>query len=248
MNYDRPALLDHLAAAYVLGTLGPRARRRFERLCRTLPAAADAVRDWERRLAPLAAPLPPVRPSAQLWRAIEARTVAARTHVAEPVEPAGGARRRGGGWFGPAFGFACGLVLAVGLLRLYPQALVPAAPPAEETPLPASYVGLLATPDGTPMLLASVPRHGRRLTLKLLHPIDAPIGRVAVLWALPPGGAPFVLGAMPVLGKGELELAASAEELLSTVSRLGLSFEADVPAAGARPGAFTLTGHCVKLW
>lgn len=247
MNYDRPELLDHLAAAYVLGTLGSRARRRFERLCRTLPAAADAVRDWERRLAPLAAPLPPVRPSAQLWRAIEARTVAARTHVAEPAEPAGGARR-GGGWFGLAFGFACGLMLAVGLLRLYPEVLVPAAPPADEAALPASYVGLLAAPDGTPMLLASAPRQGRRLTLKLLHPIDAPIGRIAVLWALPSGSAPFVLGTLPVLGRNELELAASAEELLSTVSRLGLSFEADVPAAGARPGAFTLTGHCVKLW
>ena len=32
MNYDRPALLDGLASAYVLGTLQGPARRRFERL------------------------------------------------------------------------------------------------------------------------------------------------------------------------------------------------------------------------
>ena len=34
MRYTHPALLDHLASAYVLGTLGGGARRRFERLLR----------------------------------------------------------------------------------------------------------------------------------------------------------------------------------------------------------------------
>ena len=80
MNYDRPPLIDHLAGAYVLGTLSPLTRRRFERLCRTLPSAVDAVRDWERRLGGLAEPVPPVAPSPQLWHAIERRTLGVREH------------------------------------------------------------------------------------------------------------------------------------------------------------------------
>ena len=40
MNYNRPELLDRLAAEYVLGLLRHRARARFERLCAELPSRA----------------------------------------------------------------------------------------------------------------------------------------------------------------------------------------------------------------
>jgi anti-sigma-K factor RskA len=59
MNYNRPELLDRLAAEYVLGTLRGRALGRFERLVRELPAARAAVQAWEQRLATLATSVPP---------------------------------------------------------------------------------------------------------------------------------------------------------------------------------------------
>ncbi len=64
MNYNRPELLDRLAAEYVLGLLRYRARARFERLCAELPAALSARQRWEERLLPLSLALAPVTPDA----------------------------------------------------------------------------------------------------------------------------------------------------------------------------------------
>ncbi|MCR9261065.1 MAG: hypothetical protein NXH95_15175 [Pseudomonadaceae bacterium] len=51
MNYERPELLDRLAAEYVLGTLHGAARRRFDRLFLESAAAREAVDSWQIRLA-----------------------------------------------------------------------------------------------------------------------------------------------------------------------------------------------------
>jgi anti-sigma-K factor RskA len=53
MNYDRPPLLDRVAAEYVLGFLHYRARARFDRLCERLTPALTARMGWEDRLLPL---------------------------------------------------------------------------------------------------------------------------------------------------------------------------------------------------
>ena len=61
MNYRDPELRELLSAQYVLGTLKPRARRRFESL---LPGRADlrrSVAGWERRLPELLGPTPAIR-------------------------------------------------------------------------------------------------------------------------------------------------------------------------------------------
>jgi anti-sigma-K factor RskA len=236
MNYDRPELLDHLAAAQVFGTLGRLPRRRFARLARELPAAAAALARWEAHAAALAAPVPAVAPSPALWQAIEARTGGAA------VTPA---PRRRPGW-APALAFAFGLTLAVGLARLYPEAVRP-PPPSGSEGLPESYVGLLLDAAGQPAVLASSRRHGRELAVKMLRPVAIPPGRVLRLWALPQDGAPFPLGELPASGKGGLTLPASSEALLSAVPRLGASLET-AGAAPAQPGPFLLQGHCVKLW
>ena len=54
MRYSEPRLVSHLASAYVLGTLSPRARRRFERLRAQRTDVALAVSEWETRLGALA--------------------------------------------------------------------------------------------------------------------------------------------------------------------------------------------------
>lgn len=234
-RYGNPELLDRLAAAYVLGTLGRLPRRRFERLVRSRESAARALKKWENRGAALAAVVPPVEPSSAVWRGIERRT-----GLGAP------ASRRWAGWLRPALGFACGLLLTVGVVRLQPDWIVSANLPPQAV-LPASYVGLLTDAEGRPAALASSRRRGVDLSVKLLQPLAVPAGQVAVLWALPKGRAPFRLGALQAAPKQMLKMSDSSEALLSEVDELGVSFEpsADSPRPSA---AFVLRGHCVKLW
>lgn len=240
MNYERPELLERLAGEYVLGTLSARARRRFATLRRLSPAVDRAALDWERSLLPLAQSVPPAALSASVWEAIERRT---GTAEARPAAASSGWRS----WWKAALGLAFGLVLALGLVRLYPGTVVPFDQIVQERgALPASYVGLLTDADGNPVMLASATRHGRKMSIKVLRKIDVPSGKVLRLWALPKDGAAFALGEVPGEGKGSFEMAESSEKLLSNVPRLAVSVEDS--AVPAQPSPFILSGHCVKLW
>ena len=242
MNYDRPELLDRLAAEYALGTMPRLARRRVDRRRRTRPAAARAAEAWERRIAPLSTPVPPLAPPAGVWVAIDKRIDGASSGTSP-------ARAGWIAWLRPLAALAFGFVMALGLVRLYPTAVVPVDEIVQARgTLPASYVGILTDTDGLPYVLASSTRHGRKMTLKVLRKVDVPAGKVLQLWALPAKGDPFPLGVVPAEGKGEFEMADTSEKLLSAVPRLGVSIEDAPAAAGATPGAFVLRGNCVKLW
>jgi anti-sigma-K factor RskA len=65
--------LEQVAGAYALGSLSPRARRRFEALMARDVAARRAWQQWEARLSEIAPDIPPVRPPASTWPAIEQR-------------------------------------------------------------------------------------------------------------------------------------------------------------------------------
>lgn len=65
--------LDQVAGAYALGTLSPRARRRFESLLLRDIHIRRAWQQWEQRLSEFTADIPPVRPSDRAWAAIEKR-------------------------------------------------------------------------------------------------------------------------------------------------------------------------------
>ncbi len=241
MRYDNPELLDKLAAEYVLGTMSARVRRRFQAIQRTSLAAQRAVQDWERRLSPLAQSVPPAQPRATTWQAIERRT------GATPEEkPAGG---WWGNWFKPALGVAFGVMATLGLVKLYPEALVPVDNIVQtRSKLPESYVGLLTDAANNPVVLASSTRHGKVMSIKILRKIDVPAGKVLQLWALPKEGAAFPLGVVPAEGKGTFAMADTSEKLLSAVPRLAVSVEDTAAQTGAKPTPFVLTGNCVKLW
>jgi len=238
MNYNDPELLDRLAAEYVFGSLSSRARRRFDRLRQQLPAAEKAARDWESRLMPLSGSVPSERPPADVWNAIDKRTGGSER----------GASTRPWKWLRPAWGFAFGVLATLGVVRLFPDVMPIEAIVQERGTLPQSYVGLLTDAQNNAVLLASSTRFGRVLSLKWLRPLEVPSGRVPVLWALPRDGRPFAVGVVTPGDKPTLTLADSSEKLFSNVPRLAVSFEAGVPAPGATPSPFVLTGHCVKLW
>lgn len=237
MRYDDPELLDRLAAAYVFGVLARLPRRRFQRMVRVSAAAAAALHRWETHATSLAAVVPPVQPSPHVWAQIERRTGVAPRRVSW--------RQRWLDWLRPALGFAAGLLLAVGIVRLQPEWVLPPVPSAQ-TGLPASYVGVLVDASARPAVLASSLRHGRELSVKFLRPLDVPPGRVAVLWALPRQGAAFRLATLGVQAKQVVVMAGTSETLLAQVAELAVSFES---AAAERPSSdYVLRGHCVKLW
>ncbi len=131
MNYDRPDLLDRLAAEYVLGTLRGRARRRFNQLQRELPAARDAVAAWEARLNPLSSVVPATAPPGRVWDAIAARTDAKSQAPSTP---------RRWAWLKPALGFAVGAALSLGLVQLVPDRFVSLDRLAQREQTPARKV------------------------------------------------------------------------------------------------------------
>ncbi len=233
MNYLRPDLLDRLAAAHALGTLSPRAARRFEAVLRNSHEARAAVTAWQEHLNRLAVSVPAVQPRPEVWHAIRQR-----------IAPAPQRRRQS--WWWPVLGTAFGVVMTVGLVRQQPE-WVGITPTSTETVAPA-YVGILTNAANEPVVLASSLRQGRVLTLKMLKPVTPPAGQVARLWALPADGSPpFALGLVPTGNKARLALSDTSEALFAKVGRLAVSFE---PAAGgSQPGGpFVLSGHCVKVW
>jgi anti-sigma-K factor RskA len=245
MNYLLPERLDRLAREYALGTLAGPARRRFERLLRGSAAAGLAVGVWQQRLSVLELATEPMQPPQAIWRGIEQRLFPA----AAPAAAASGAWH----WLSVLFsgrtlgGALAGALLCVLLLRGQPG-LIGAEPQLDA--LPASYVGLLLDPAGKPTLLASSRRQGRLLNLKMLQPIAVPSGQVAQLWALPKdGSAPFPLGTVPGQGAARITLPDVSEKLFFNVSQLAVSLEPAPARSGDKPsGAYTLIGHCVKLW
>ena len=90
MDYSQPRRADALAAAYVMGTLTPRARRRLDQLLPAHPGLRRAVSHWQEQLLVLSHSVSPVAPSPQLWQAIEARLfadrAAPRTRLAEALD------------------------------------------------------------------------------------------------------------------------------------------------------------------
>jgi anti-sigma-K factor RskA len=235
MNYDRPDLLERLASEYVLGTLGGRARRRFER--RPTAGRARRRRGWEARLNALGRAVPgPPRHRSRVWDAIAARTTPAHAHP-----------RRAVGLAEAGAGIRFGAALTLGLVQLSPMPSCRSTAAQKEQALPQSYVGLLTDAKNVPHVLVSSTRHGTRVTVKSLRPWQVPAGKVAQVWALPRDAdgrdlQPVPLGiAAPATppGSTHFELSASSEQLLANVPRLAVR---DRRRAGRTPSTFVFTG------
>ena len=240
MNYDRPSLLEKLAAEYVLGTMSMRVRRRFTRHLENSFAAQRAVMNWHQHLTPLHQTIAPIEPQAGLWKAIAIQTRPAVVNIslAERL------RNFFAGSLKPALGLCFGAILTMGLVHQAPQII--GLEPVSDT-LAASYVGVLADTNGDAVLAVSSLRHGRIVSLKMFKPLAVPAQQVAVLWALPKDAAPQRLGVVAASGKSQIILSAPAEAVFAKVSKLAVSIEAD-PQASAPTGAFVIKGNCVKIW
>jgi anti-sigma-K factor RskA len=222
MNYNRPELLDRLAAEYVLGLLRHRARARFERLCAELPAALTARQRWEERLLPLSLALAPVAPDANRWPQIERAIAALNGASAAPRVATRSAARR---WWPVAAAAALvGVALLVGKLTYW----------SEPTWEP---VAVLAPANAAPLWRLERSADGAQITIRALGPITLSATKSYELWILPSaGGNPVSLGLMPRYGKLERRLTPAQRTLLAAARQIAVSVE---PLGGSPTGVPT---------
>jgi anti-sigma-K factor RskA len=214
MRYERPELLEPLAAEYVLGTLRGAPRRRFERLYRVSAAARARVQRWEDDLGVISAALAPVPPAARVWSALEQRLFGAG---AAPPRP-----RR---W---RLALAAAAVVAIGLLV---GVLV-----REQQRARLETLAVLG-PDVTHALWRiERPRRLTSLTIRTVGSVQSAAGKAYELWALPRGGKPVSLGVLPASGTLERPLSGAQSAALLAADKLAVSVE---PSGGSPSGAPT---------
>ena len=220
---DRSARLDALAAAYALGTLGPRSRRRLADVAKRDAVVAAAIREWEWRLAALADGSPGIDPSPEVWERLRSRlgfTDVARDPEGTPSSWWASLAL----WRGLAVaGFALAFALAISLLA-------PSDRPLE------SVVVVLAGPDAKPALIATADRGSRFLTVKAVAELGIARDRALELWMLPDGRPPQSLGLIPATGIERVPLRAPAGAALQNIPALAVSLE---PPGGSLTGAPT---------
>ena len=247
MNYLQPAArLDALARAYAIGTLSPRASRRFARVLASSAVAAQAVAGWQQTLRVLedGAPEAP-EPRPQVWHDVQARLFG-REQAAAPTSARSGLRSRVLAAWSGGLGLALGALLGVALLLGQPQW---GDLERVDGPAPASYVGVLSDAQGHALLATTARRHGKLLTLRLLHPLPLQSGQELALWAWSDADpTPRLVGRSPSAQTTQITLARPAEELLGTMTHLGVSSADAGAAAPASPGAFLAQGPCAKVW
>jgi anti-sigma-K factor RskA len=197
MTPRNPETVDALAAEYVLGTLRGAARRRFERWRASEWHIARRVAAWEDRLMPLLYSLPPVKPSPQVWAAIERRIQRDR----RPVRA---------------------LAAAVALIALLAGGFfawrASVAPQFE-------VVAAIAPADAAPVWHIELDRELTRLRAVTVGTPPGHAGRSLELWALPRGGAPVSLGLLPASGRLERALAAHQVAALRGSPQVAVSLE-----------------------
>jgi len=194
---------DLLAAEYVLGSLEGEEAREAARLLENDAAFVASVRQWEARLAPLAAGVAPVAPPPELWARIAASTGATTGEVIPLAF-----RRRLRVWQAGA-----GLALAVAASLAAFIVLRP-APPAR--------VAVLAPISGGAPVLLATEQEGGVLVIQPSGAISVPSDRDLELWALAKGETrPRSLGVLPASGRRLVAALAPDTQLLVSLEPRG---------------------------
>jgi anti-sigma-K factor RskA len=149
----------------------------------------------------------------------------------------------------PAGALAFGLVAGVALTNV----LTVAPPPQDGDPMipstvPASYIGVLATPEGRQGLIVASLRQAREVELKQVTPLVVPDGQQLMLWALSADGAPRAIGPIPSAPFVRAPLPDTAERVFGDAVELAVSLEPVGTSPALPSGAFVVRGLCGKVW
>jgi anti-sigma-K factor RskA len=200
---------QQLAAAYALGTLRGRARRRFERMAREDDALRSLADRWQEQLAALATDVPSIEPPARVWREIESR-----------ISPSPADRSStSSAWRALAF-LAGGLATVLFAFFIWTSS----APPRDPV-----FVAVLTAQDSGPRMVVSM-EEPELLRVKIVKPWSGVEGKSLELWALPTEGAPRSLGLVANTGVDTIIRIRAGNPVLQGASALAVSLE---PAGGS---------------
>ena len=239
-----PPSTDVHAGEYVLGVLDAPAMLEARRRAGRDPAFARLVEEWSMRLAPLNDEIGDAEVPAHLWPRVRARL--GWSPVADAREAAA---PKLAFWRGAAAaGFAMAAALAVvavmrpGLSPQAPTAPVATAPAPVPTEvardglqdLPLLPVTKLVQDDGSPAFLASIDRETGGMWLVPMPGVTETGDRLPVLWLIPEGGTPRVLGFVNVKHSHWVEVPADLRGEIAGGSTLAITLE---PASKEPPQA-----------
>jgi anti-sigma-K factor RskA len=217
MNYQRAELLNPLAAAYALGSLRGRARRRFEKLSAQVGVVQHARHEWEDRLLPIALALMPVAPRPEVLGKIHAQLRLPATASTPPTES-----RLSRRWF--TFAAAASLLIVAGIVARYSYFNGPSYQPM-------ATLALANTPTWTIERTAD----NTRVRVRTLAAPTLGAANDYELWLLPTaaGASPVSLGVLPRQGNTEIALNAVQRALAANVTTLAITVE---PLGGSPTG------------
>jgi len=209
---SNPALLDHLASSFALGTLRGGARRRFEALARESITIRSAAHIWQERLAAITELQPASVPSQNVWKRIANEVDACAPGLVASAHPVlvdnslhhqilSRLRRSVGLWRVTAFATGLATVAAVGVgLSLNTQvkqkelALAEAGQAVRQSSMRVvalqaesriDYVAVLADDKATASMLVTYDPRKNTLTVKRVGGYQTAFDRSLQLWALP---------------------------------------------------------------
>jgi anti-sigma-K factor RskA len=114
--------------------------------------------------------------------------------------------------------------------------------------VPASYIGVLATPEGKQGLIVASLRHGRTVDLKQVSPMQPPAGQTLFLWTLDAQGQARPVGPIPAGAFVQAPLPDTAEKVFAQAVELGVTLEAVGSQPSAPGGPWVYRGLCGKVW
>lgn len=223
-TYDDPQLRARLAADYVSGAMRGGARRRFEGLMAADASLRRQVRSWEDDLYALIWSMPPLTPSARVWRAIRAQ-----------IRQKAPARTRIWGWEGAYLWRWCSTALAAALV-----AMAVIQPLWLNRAQPAQQVAVLQSEQGQAYLVIRADASGAMYATTLGNLTKMADGHALQLWSMPSGGKPVSLGLVAANGLTRLTLPRGA----GNIHKLGISLEPPGGSPTGQPtGPVVMTGQ-----
>ncbi len=171
-----PALVERLAAEYVLGSMRGGARRRFETLLAQHATMRRTVSEWQDRIMPLAQFAPAVTPPPAVWQRVEAHLGLASAswwqHMLAKLSF----------WRNLSLVSSAFASVLLAVLLLKPEAAM------------TSYVATLENDQAQTVALVTGDLRKQELRVKLLNAPKLTTEQTLQLWAVPKEGKPRSLG------------------------------------------------------
>jgi anti-sigma-K factor RskA len=210
MKYADPHLRSILAGEYVLGTMKPRVRARFERLMRYDADLVHLTGEWADRLTAVDSSVTPEPIPVRVWRAIEARTAPQRSASQ--------------GWRSPSLWRWTTAAASVAVLVL----LVVLGMRNESPSLAPHVVAVLADKDGTPGWIVSAARGQESFAVEAVHAQAIDAQHAFELWVVA-DNKPLPLGVIPGAAQSRATIPAGA------VPKNGVAFAVSLEPPGGSP-------------